>query len=399
MLKPKSKELSRNYKSLTAQQALKLRGEKYTSLRPHKSGLEDIDHRQMYAKGQESIQPILDELIKTEETYVESLWLGLNNYGQLFERKDVPRSLKGKKYVLFCNIEQIAEFHRDEFLPMLMRNRYDLKQLFDEFQGFIDQNCFYAYVLYAMNNQRSLELCETFKKYFKILQLERNDTLGINSFLLQPIQRVARYPLLLKEFIKKLFDNYPLKPVLDSCCRLDKKLQNLLNAINKSEVINDLACLSETHEFNIFYQGKFRNVAEFNVHDHRLKRSYRSKVFAYDKCIIYTEIKRKQVVFRGRYPREHMGINIQAKYFTLFYNRRKQQECDFMGDPSIVKQWQELIVDIISSYAEEERMRLKQLHLKENGEISQMRIKPAVSLLLFRDTNRFSTDSGDISYV
>uniref|UniRef100_A0A1I8P6L1 DH domain-containing protein n=1 Tax=Stomoxys calcitrans TaxID=35570 RepID=A0A1I8P6L1_STOCA len=392
LIKRNNKELTRNYASLTAAQTVRIRGEKYISLRPPQSDVEDEDHQEMYAKGQKSIQPILDELIKTEETYVESLWDGLKNYGSLFERKDLPLALKGKKYVLFCNMEQIAEFHRDEFLPMLQRNRGDLKQLFDEFQIFIEQNCFYCYVLYAINNQKSLELCDGFKKYFKTLQTECNDTLGINSFILQPIQRIARYPLLLKEFIKKLFDKYPLKPVIDSCCRLDKKFQDLLSAINNSEVINDLACLNETHEFNIFFQGKFRNVGEFNVHDHHLKRSYRSKVFAYDKCIIYTEIKRKEVVFRGRYPREHLGISTQSKSFTLFYNKRKQQECDFMGDHLLIKQWQQLILDIISAYASEERMRIKQLHMRKNGEVSQMRIKPAANLLLFRDSNRFSTD-------
>lgn len=92
----------------------------------------------MHAKGYESIKPILDELIKTEETYVDNLWTGLNNYGKLFEQKDLPRGLKGKKYVLFCNVEQIAEFHLHEFLPMLHRNRHDLKRLFDDFQQFIE---------------------------------------------------------------------------------------------------------------------------------------------------------------------------------------------------------------------------------------------------------------------
>lgn len=92
----------------------------------------------MRDKGYGCIQPILDELIKTEETYVENLWLGINNYGNMFERKDLPMGLRGKKYVLFGNVEQLAEFHRDEFLPMLHRNKHDLKRLFDEFQQYIE---------------------------------------------------------------------------------------------------------------------------------------------------------------------------------------------------------------------------------------------------------------------
>ncbi|XP_073812326.1 uncharacterized protein [Musca autumnalis] len=391
----KTEDVSRKNKSLViikngTYQIVDPPVDKYYSHVPEPVSCEQQLSPEICTTGLEQIQPILEELIKTEESYVDSLWKGLNNYGKLFEQRDLPKGLKGKKYILLGNIEQIAEFHREEFLPMLLRNRKNLKKLFDEFQRYIEEDYFYVYVLYAMNNQRSLELCNDYKKFFKILQTKCEDNLGINSFLLQPIQRVPRYSLLLKEFIKNLFGNYPLKPIIDSCCRLDRKLQILLNAINKSEVINDVECISETHEFNIFYQGKFRDVGEFNCHDFTLKRNYRSKLFIYEKCIIYTEVKRKQLIFRGRYPREHLGMTIQSKSFTLYYDRLKQQECEFMGDPLLVRQWQELIRDVINAYAVEERARLQKLHCPEVVH----RQKRAIDLSLFRDSNRFSADSG-----
>lgn len=89
-------------------------------------------------KSDKCVHPILEELIKTEEAYVNNLYMGIENYGNIFQRKDLPLGLRGKKYDLFGNIEQIAEFHRDEFLPMLQRNRRDLKRLFDEFLQFLD---------------------------------------------------------------------------------------------------------------------------------------------------------------------------------------------------------------------------------------------------------------------
>lgn len=92
---------------------------------------------QLRDKGFQSIQPILNELIRTEQTYVNNLYLGIANYGDIFDRADIPRGLRGKRYVLLGNIEQIAEFHRDEFLPMLQRNQNDLKMIFDEFKQFI----------------------------------------------------------------------------------------------------------------------------------------------------------------------------------------------------------------------------------------------------------------------
>uniref|UniRef100_A0A1A9WIE9 DH domain-containing protein n=1 Tax=Glossina brevipalpis TaxID=37001 RepID=A0A1A9WIE9_9MUSC len=349
------------------------------------------NYLQLCDKGFKSIQPILDELIKTEESYVENLWLGITNYGNIFKRRDLPLGLRGKKYVLLGNVEQMAKFHCDEFLPMLKRNRNDLKKMFEEFIKFIDQNCFYSYILYTINKQRSLKLCDIYKNYFKMIQNELDDKLGITSFLVQPIQRFARYPLLLQQFITTLFNNcdYDMKSVIDSCCRLEKKFRNLLITANESEIINDIVYLNENTLFNTFYQGKCRKVSEFQVYDHSLKRSYRSKVFIFDKCIVYTDIKDKQLIFHGRYPCEHIGIIAKTKSFTLFYDQRKQKECDFIGDPVLIETWLNLIREMITSYAEEERRKLKELHSHDH--VEYMARKP-INLSMFRDSNGFSSD-------
>ncbi|KAM7344923.1 uncharacterized protein ACRADG_011440 isoform 1-T5 [Cochliomyia hominivorax] len=400
--KPRSKDFPRNYRSrpkteiISGSTDLRPReADRFASLhhKPKQSEPDDEEQIELRDKGYSFIKPILEELIKTEESYVENLWIGINNYGNIFQRNDLPIGLRGKKYVLFGNVEQIAEFHRDQFLPMLHRNKHDLKRIFDEFQQFIDNNDFYGYVLFTMNKQRSLKLCDTYKNYFKLLQTEIDDKLGINSFLVQPIQRMARYPLLLQQFITTLFKNrdYVMKPIIESCCRLEKKLRNLLTTTNESEIINDIVCTNDANEFNTFYQGKFRKVSEFHVFDHTLKRSYRSKVFIFDKCIIYTEIKGKQLIFHGRYPCEHIGITAKTKQFTLYYEHRKQQECDFIGDPPLIEQWLDLIREMVSAYAAEERRKIKELHSHDHGD--HIHRKPA-NLSLFRDSNRFSSDSG-----
>ncbi|EDW79716.2 uncharacterized protein Dwil_GK17870 [Drosophila willistoni] len=340
-------------------------------------------------KSDKCVHPILEELIKTEEAYVNNLFTGLENYGNIFQRKDLPLGLRGKKYDLFGNIEAIAEFHRDEFLPMLHRNRRDLKRLFDEFLQFVDQNCFYGYVIFTMNKQKSLKLCDLYKNYFTSIRLERDDKLGINSFLVQPIQRMARYPLLLTQFISTFFKNRDIvmKPLIESCCRLEKRFRTILTTTNESETINDIV---DCNEFNVYYQGKFRKVNEFQVMDHKLKRSYRAKVFIFDKCIIYTEIKGKHLVFHGRYPCEHIGISAKTKSFTLYYERRKQQECEFTADPAQILLWLDFIRDMISSYAIEERQKLQERYSRENDHLH----RKAPSFSLYRDSNRFSSDSG-----
>ncbi|XP_034479533.1 triple functional domain protein [Drosophila innubila] len=350
---------------------------------------EDEIEIELRDKSDKCVHPILEELIHTEEAYVKNLFTGIDNYGNIFQRKDLPLGLRGKKYDLFGNIEQIAEFHRDEFLPMLHRNRRDLKRLFDEFLVFLDQNCFYGYVIFTMNKQKSLKLCDLYKNYFTSIRLERDDKLGINSFLVQPIQRMARYPLLLTQFINTFFKNRDIvmKPLIESCCRLEKRLRTLLTTTNESEIINDIV---DCNEFNVYYQGKFRKVSEFQVMDHKLKRNYRAKVFIFDKCIIYTEIKGKHLVFHGRYPCEHVGISARTKSFTLYYERRKQQECEFSADAAQIQLWLDLIRDMINNFANEERQKLQELYSRENDHLH----RKAPSFSLYRDSNRFSSDSG-----
>ncbi|KAH8280539.1 hypothetical protein KR018_009474 [Drosophila ironensis] len=388
------KDFPRNYRS-TPRRKTEIIGttnnhvvEKFHSVYQPRDEEEEVEI-ELRDKSDKCVHPILEELIKTEEAYVNNLILGIENYGDIFQRKNLPEGLRGKKYDLFGNIEQIAEFHRDEFLPMLLRNRRDLKCLFDEFLQFLDQNCFYGYVIFTMNKQKSLKLCDLYKNYFTSICRERDDKLGINSFLVQPIQRMARYPLLLKQFIDTFFKNRDIvmKPLIESCCRLDKRLRALLTTTNESEIINDIV---DCHEFNVYYQGKFRKVNEFQVHDSKLKRSYRGKVFIFDKCIIYTEIKGKSLIFHGRYPCEHIGISAKTKSFTLFYERRKQQECEFTADSAQIASWLELIRDMINNYANEERMKLQERYSRENDHLH----RKAPSFSLYRDSNRFSSDSG-----
>lgn len=138
---------------------------------------EDIQYRPKELIPKE-VKPIIDELIKTEETYVENLRIGLQNYEPIFDRIDLPSGLRGKKFVLMGNVEQLLEFHETQFLPMLRRERHDITRLFNEFVRFLDEHYFYSYVIYTMNKKRSLQLCDVYKDYFKHIQGELGDKLG-----------------------------------------------------------------------------------------------------------------------------------------------------------------------------------------------------------------------------
>lgn len=114
---------------------------------------------------------------------------------------------------------------------------------FLEFLSQLQKDYFYIYILYAINRQRSEKLCDTHRSYFKEIQNEIGDKLGVNSFLVQPIQRLPKYKLLLGQLISELgkrLEDDGVKQQIAACCLAEKRLQRLLDTVNGSMNINDI---------------------------------------------------------------------------------------------------------------------------------------------------------------
>lgn len=174
---------------------------------------------------------IIQELIDNEKCYITSLKQGIDNYIKNFESGLLPNDLKGQKRNLFSNIEAIYEFHVTKFFPKLLECDFDPMRIANTFTSLIDGYQFDIYVIYVLNWKKSEILLKANEHYFKQLQKDR---LGISSFLIQPIQRLPRYQLLLAEVIKNLMkdlDNQ--KPAIQACCIAEKHIQRLLNTVNE----------------------------------------------------------------------------------------------------------------------------------------------------------------------
>ena len=61
----------------------------------------------------------MEELLLTEREYVRSLGYILMHYLPLLERTDVPQDLRGKRGVIFGNLEKLYDFHGHFFLREL----------------------------------------------------------------------------------------------------------------------------------------------------------------------------------------------------------------------------------------------------------------------------------------
>jgi len=62
---------------------------------------------------------IMQELVDTELSYIESLQYVVDNYVPEMNRRSLPEPLRGKKNVVFANLEKIHEFHSHCFIRLL----------------------------------------------------------------------------------------------------------------------------------------------------------------------------------------------------------------------------------------------------------------------------------------
>lgn len=115
---------------------------------------------------------IIQEIIEKEESYVDCLETGMLNYMSALDTNELPLSLRGQKYRIFGNIQNLYEFHKTIFLPQLIKCSNDVEQLTELFTTFMQRDSFYGYVLYALNRRKSELLCNEHVYFFRVSNFE-----------------------------------------------------------------------------------------------------------------------------------------------------------------------------------------------------------------------------------
>uniref|UniRef100_A0A3P8SMQ8 DH domain-containing protein n=1 Tax=Amphiprion percula TaxID=161767 RepID=A0A3P8SMQ8_AMPPE len=154
----------------------------------------------MFDDTDSDLQHIMDEMISTEREYVRSLSYIIEHYFPEMERLDLPQDLRGKRSIIFGNVEKLWDFHSQYFLKELEACAHSPLSISSCFLRHEDQ--FGMYALYSKNKPQSdALLCSHGNEFFK--QMELGDKMDLASYLLKPIQRMSKYALLLKDLIKE----------------------------------------------------------------------------------------------------------------------------------------------------------------------------------------------------
>ncbi|XP_057559670.1 rho guanine nucleotide exchange factor 25 isoform X2 [Hippopotamus amphibius kiboko] len=144
---------------------------------------------------------VLRELLETEKMYVDDLGQIVEGYMATMAAQGVPENLRGRDRIVFGNIQQIYEWHRDHFLQELQRCLKDpdwLAQLFIKHERRL-----HMYVVYCQNKPKSEHVVSEFgDSYFEELRQQLGHRLQLSDLLIKPVQRIMKYQLLLKDFLK-----------------------------------------------------------------------------------------------------------------------------------------------------------------------------------------------------
>lgn len=230
---------------------------------------------------------VVKELIQTEKDYVKDLGIVVEGFMKRIEEKGVPDNMKGKDKIVFGNIHQIYDWHKDFFVGELEKCLEDHEKLPELFCK--HERRLHMYVVYCQNKPKSEFIVAEYDSYFEGIQQDINSRLSISDFLIKPIQRITKYQLLLKDVLK-----YSTKAGLD--CQDIENAVDLMSQVPK--LCNDMMNLGrlQGYEGKLTNQGKLLQQETFFVTEQDsgvLSRSKERRVFLFEQIVIFSELLRK----------------------------------------------------------------------------------------------------------
>ncbi|KAM9802096.1 kalirin isoform 2-T2 [Syngnathus typhle] len=254
-------------------------GEQSTSVQAQNTELEER------AQAMKKRMYVLEELIETEKIYVKDLGFLVEVFKERIEQ-NIPENMQGKDKIVFGNIHQIYDWHRNfvgELEKCLDDHEY-LAKLFIKHERKL-----HMYVVYCQNKPKSEYIVAANDTFFDGIQQDIESRLTISDYLIKPIQRITKYQLLLKDFLK-----YSNKAGMD--CKQIRQALDLMSQVPKR--CNDMMNLGrlEGYEGKLTNQGKMLEQETFYVTEQVgsvLSRAKERRVFLFEQIVIFSELLNK----------------------------------------------------------------------------------------------------------
>nr|XP_020733670.1 triple functional domain protein [Odocoileus virginianus texanus] len=227
---------------------------------------------------------VLQELVETERDYVRDLGCVVEGYMALMKEDGVPDDMKGKDKIVFGNIHQIYDWHRDFFLGELEKCLEDPEKLGSLFVK--HERRLHMYIVYCQNKPKSEHIVsEYIDTFFEDLKQRLGHRLQLTDLLIKPVQRITKYQLLLKDFLKyskkASLDTSELERAVEVMCVVPKRCNDMMN-------VGRL----QGFDGKIVAQGKLLLQDTFLVTDPDtglLPRCKERRVFLFEQIVIFSE--------------------------------------------------------------------------------------------------------------
>ncbi|XP_051865747.1 pleckstrin homology domain-containing family G member 4B-like [Pristis pectinata] len=268
----------------------------------------------------------LTEAILAEREYIGSLELVAETYCRELDRTDVPQGLRGKRGLLFGNLEKLLAFHRERLLPELEGCAACPLRLGEGFLRHKEQ--FTMYALYVKNKPQSDALLASHgNAFFKRRQLLLQDRTDLAGHLRKPIQRLASYGGLLRELLAECGED---------TARERLGLQAAADMVDfQLRHGNDLLAMDTIRgcDVNLKEQGLLLRRDRFTVSCGRHKCL--RHVFLFEELVVFSKFKRAEggtesYVYKSSLKTADMGLteNIgdTGLRFELWFRRRRSNE-------------------------------------------------------------------------
>ncbi|CAJ0932562.1 unnamed protein product, partial [Ranitomeya imitator] len=296
------------------------------------------------------LRHIIDEMVTTEREYVRSLWYISENYFPEMDRMDLPQDLRGKRGIIFGNLEKLRDFH----------SQYFLKEL---------ESCC----------NHPLRVSHCFLRHNKQRQL--GDKMDLASYLLKPIQRMSKYALLLKDLIKDAQEQEL------AYLRAAEEMSSSSRCVATGTIFAPLAMDAIRDCVNLKEQGQLVRQDEFTVWLGRKK--CQRHVFLFEDLILFSKPKRIEggldvYIYKRSFKTADIGLTENSGdsgvRFEIWFRRRKSNDTHVLqaGTAEIKQAWTADIATILWQQANRNKeIRMQEMVSMGVGNKPFLDIKPS----------------------
>uniref|UniRef100_A0A3Q3VU59 Uncharacterized protein n=1 Tax=Mola mola TaxID=94237 RepID=A0A3Q3VU59_MOLML len=244
----------------------------------------------------DQLKHVMRELIETERIYVEELLSVLLGYRAEMDNPAMsgllPPILRSKRDILFGNMPEIYNFHSRRVNIFLQ----DLEGCLEAPEGvgacFLERKeSFQMYECYCQNKPRSEALWRQFSEcvFFQECQKKLEHKLGLDSYLLKPVQRLTKYQLLLKELLKYSADSEGTSELHEALTAMLDLLKSVNDSMHQTAITGYEGELCELGR--VLMQGSFSVWISHKRGPTRMKELARFKpmqrhLFLYERALL-----------------------------------------------------------------------------------------------------------------